>query len=71
MQQSSLAVQKRGRGRLFGRTKGGLSWADAIDAGRKFHDADVRGGVLHGQTDLAPLTAALNAMLAGLQLAIS
>jgi hypothetical protein len=62
-------------------------WQDgavAIAAGREFHGADVRGGCVHGQMNLAPpltvcrqtvagqrLTTALNAMLARLPLAIA
>jgi hypothetical protein len=44
--------------------------AVTVAAGREFHGPDVRGGCVHGQMNLAPLTTALNAMLARLPLAV-
>ena len=43
----------------------------AIAAGDKFHRPNVQSGPIHGQMHLAPLASALNAMFAGLPLAIA
>ena len=47
------------------------NWAVAISAGCKLHRPDVGGGGIHRQMDLAPLTAALNTVLAGLPLTVT
>lgn len=49
-------------------------WKDgavAFSAGGELDRTDVGGGGIHGQMDLAPLAAALHAVLAGLSLAIA
>lgn len=49
----------------------GQHGAVAVAAGGEFHGADVGGGRVHGQMDLAPLASALHSVLAGLPFAIA